>query len=79
MTGTPGAGKRAAIVGSGPAGFYAADFLLKAGFTVDLCTLSTAPAVDPAAAEQTEKPAAPEKPAKKAAPEKTDKKGKGSL
>ena len=27
---------RAAIVGAGPAGFYAADQLLKAGFAVDL-------------------------------------------
>jgi len=43
MSGSPGAGKRAAIVGSGPAGFYAADFLLKAGFAVDLYERLPAP------------------------------------
>jgi ferredoxin--NADP+ reductase len=43
MSGTSGAGRRAAIVGSGPAGFYAADFLLKAGLTVDLYERLPAP------------------------------------
>jgi ferredoxin/flavodoxin---NADP+ reductase len=43
MSGSPGAGRRAAIVGSGPAGFYAADFLLKAGLTVDLYERLPAP------------------------------------
>jgi ferredoxin/flavodoxin---NADP+ reductase len=43
MTGSPGAGRRAAIVGSGPAGFYAADFLLKAGLAVDLYERLPAP------------------------------------
>jgi ferredoxin--NADP+ reductase len=43
MSGSPGAGRRAAIVGSGPAGFYAADFLLKAGFAVDLYERLPAP------------------------------------
>ena len=43
MSGSSGAGKRAAIVGSGPAGFYAADFLLKAGFVVDLYERLPAP------------------------------------
>ncbi len=36
MTATPGEGRRAAIVGSGPAGFYASEFLLRAGLAVDL-------------------------------------------
>ncbi len=35
--------KRAAIVGAGPAGFYAADQLLKAGFEVDLYDLLPTP------------------------------------
>jgi ferredoxin--NADP+ reductase len=43
MSGTSGTGRRAAIVGSGPAGFYAADFLLKAGLTVDLYERLPAP------------------------------------
>ncbi len=43
MSGSPGAGRRAAIVGSGPAGFYAADFLLKAGLAVDLYERLPAP------------------------------------
>src|SRR3954453_23017193 len=43
MSGTSGTGRRAAIVGSGPAGFYAADFLLKAGFAVDLYERLPAP------------------------------------
>src|SRR6185436_10756975 len=43
MSGSPGAGRRAAIVGSGPAGFYAADFLLKAGLSVDLYERLPAP------------------------------------
>lgn len=43
MSGTSGAGRRAAVVGSGPAGFYAADFLLKAGLTVDLYERLPAP------------------------------------
>jgi ferredoxin--NADP+ reductase len=42
MSGTSGTG-RAAIVGSGPAGFYAADFLLKAGLSVDLYERLPAP------------------------------------
>jgi len=37
------AGRRAAIVGSGPAGFYAAEFLLRAGLTVDLYEKLPAP------------------------------------
>jgi len=36
-------GRRAAIVGSGPAGFYAAEFLLRAGLTVDLYEKLPAP------------------------------------
>jgi ferredoxin--NADP+ reductase len=43
MSGTSGTGRRAAIVGSGPAGFYAADFLLKAGVSVDLYERLPAP------------------------------------
>jgi ferredoxin--NADP+ reductase len=43
MSGSPGAGRRAAVVGSGPAGFYAADFLLKAGLAVDLYERLPAP------------------------------------
>ena len=43
MSGSPVAGRRAAIVGSGPAGFYAADFLLKAGLAVDLYERLPAP------------------------------------
>src|SRR6185295_6253095 len=43
MSGSPGSGRRVAIVGSGPAGFYAADFLLKAGFAVDLFERLPAP------------------------------------
>src|SRR6478752_6297808 len=43
MSGTSGTGRRAAIIGSGPAGFYAADFLLKAGLTVDLYERLPAP------------------------------------
>jgi ferredoxin--NADP+ reductase len=39
----PGSGRNAAVVGSGPAGFYAADFLLKAGFAVDLYERLPAP------------------------------------
>jgi ferredoxin--NADP+ reductase len=43
MSGSVGAGRRAAIVGSGPAGFYAADFLLKAGLAVDMYERLPAP------------------------------------
>jgi ferredoxin--NADP+ reductase len=43
MSGSPVAGRRAAIVGSGPAGFYAADALLKAGLAVDLYERLPAP------------------------------------
>ena len=43
MSSGPGSGRNAAIVGSGPAGFYAADFLLKAGFAVDLYERLPAP------------------------------------
>ncbi|HTQ05836.1 MAG TPA: FAD-dependent oxidoreductase [Polyangiaceae bacterium] len=43
MSGSVGAGRRAAVVGSGPAGFYAADFLLKAGLAVDLYERLPAP------------------------------------
>ena len=43
MSGSPGSGRRVAIVGSGPAGFYAADFLLKAGFGVDVYERLPAP------------------------------------
>jgi ferredoxin--NADP+ reductase len=43
MSGSPGSGRRVAIVGSGPAGFYAADFLLKAGFAVDMFERLPAP------------------------------------
>jgi ferredoxin--NADP+ reductase len=43
MSSGPGSGRRAAVVGSGPAGFYAADFLLKAGFAVDLYERLPAP------------------------------------
>ncbi len=43
MSGTSGTGRRAAIIGSGPAGFYAADCLLKAGLTVDLYERLPAP------------------------------------
>lgn len=43
MSGSPGSGRRVAIVGSGPAGFYAADFLLKAGFAVDMYERLPAP------------------------------------
>src|SRR3954466_8887688 len=43
MSGTSGTAQRAAIVGSGPAGFYAADCLLKAGLTVDLYERLPAP------------------------------------
>jgi ferredoxin--NADP+ reductase len=43
MTATPGEGRRAAIVGSGPAGFYASEFLLRAGLAVDLYERLPAP------------------------------------
>jgi ferredoxin--NADP+ reductase len=43
MSGSPVAGRRAAIVGSGPAGFYAADSLLKAGLAVDVYERLPAP------------------------------------
>jgi len=43
MSGSPGSGRRVAIVGSGPAGFYAADFLLKTGFAVDMYERLPAP------------------------------------
>jgi ferredoxin/flavodoxin---NADP+ reductase len=43
MSGSVGAGRRAAIVGSGPAGFYAADSLLKAGLAVDVYERLPAP------------------------------------
>jgi ferredoxin--NADP+ reductase len=43
MSSGPGSGRHAAVVGSGPAGFYAADFLLKAGFSVDLYERLPAP------------------------------------
>jgi ferredoxin--NADP+ reductase len=43
MSSGPGSGRHAAVVGSGPAGFYAADFLLKAGFAVDLYERLPAP------------------------------------
>jgi len=43
MSGSPVAGGRAAIVGSGPAGFYAAEFLLKAGLAVDVYERLPAP------------------------------------
>ena len=43
MTATPGEGRRAAIVGSGPAGFYATEFLLRAGLAVDLYERLPAP------------------------------------
>ena len=43
MSSGPGSGRNAAVVGSGPAGFYAADFLLKAGFAVDLYERLPAP------------------------------------
>src|SRR3954454_24001460 len=43
MSGTSGTAQRAAIVGSGPAGFYAADFLLKAGLAVDVYERLPAP------------------------------------
>jgi ferredoxin--NADP+ reductase len=43
MTESPLAGRRAAIVGSGPAGFYAAEFLLRAGVAVDLYEKLPAP------------------------------------
>jgi ferredoxin/flavodoxin---NADP+ reductase len=43
MTESPLVGRRAAIVGSGPAGFYAAEFLLRAGLTVDLYEKLPAP------------------------------------
>jgi ferredoxin--NADP+ reductase len=43
MSVTPSAARRAAIVGSGPAGFYAAEFLLRAGVQVDLYERLPAP------------------------------------
>ena len=43
MSSGPGSGRNAAVVGSGPAGFYATDFLLKAGFAVDLYERLPAP------------------------------------
>jgi ferredoxin--NADP+ reductase len=43
MSESPLAGRRAAIVGSGPAGFYAAEFLLRAGLSVDLYEKLPAP------------------------------------
>jgi ferredoxin--NADP+ reductase len=43
MSENPGAGGRAAVVGSGPAGFYAAEFLLRAGVAVDLYERLPAP------------------------------------
>jgi ferredoxin--NADP+ reductase len=43
MSESPLAGRRAAIVGSGPAGFYAAEFLLRAGLRVDLYEKLPAP------------------------------------
>jgi ferredoxin--NADP+ reductase len=43
MSSGPGSGRQAAVVGSGPAGFYATDFLLKAGFAVDLYERLPAP------------------------------------
>ncbi|HEY3497754.1 MAG TPA: FAD-dependent oxidoreductase [Polyangiaceae bacterium] len=43
MSATPTPGRRAAIVGSGPAGFYAAEFLLRAGVAVDLYERLPAP------------------------------------
>ena len=43
MSSAPGSGRHAAVVGSGPAGFYASDFLLKAGFAVDLYERLPAP------------------------------------
>jgi ferredoxin--NADP+ reductase len=43
MSSGPGSGRHAAVVGSGPAGFYATDFLLKAGFAVDLYERLPAP------------------------------------
>jgi ferredoxin--NADP+ reductase len=43
MSSGPGSGRHAAVVGSGPAGFYATDFLLKAGFSVDLYERLPAP------------------------------------
>jgi ferredoxin--NADP+ reductase len=43
MAESPHAGRRAAIVGSGPAGFYAAEFLLRAGLAVDLFEKLPAP------------------------------------
>jgi ferredoxin--NADP+ reductase len=39
----PGVGRRVAIVGAGPSGFYAADQLLGAGFAVDLFDLLPTP------------------------------------
>jgi ferredoxin/flavodoxin---NADP+ reductase len=43
MAASPIEGRRAAIVGSGPAGFYAAEFLLRAGVAVDLYERLPAP------------------------------------
>src|SRR5688572_2976089 len=43
MSSGPGSGRHAAVVGSGPAGFYATDFLLKSGFAVDLFERLPAP------------------------------------
>jgi ferredoxin--NADP+ reductase len=43
MSGNRGAGRRAAIVGSGPAGFYAAEFLLREGVAVDVYERLPAP------------------------------------
>src|SRR5689334_25380559 len=39
----PGAGRRVAVVGAGPAGFYATEQLLDAGFAVDLIDLLPTP------------------------------------
>jgi ferredoxin--NADP+ reductase len=43
MSSGPGSGRHAAVVGSGPAGFYATDLLLKSGFAVDLFERLPAP------------------------------------
>src|SRR5262245_44785479 len=43
MSAGSGSGRHAAVVGSGPAGFYATDFLLKAGFAVGLYERLTPP------------------------------------
>ncbi len=43
MAETVASGRRAAVVGSGPAGFYASEFLLRAGLSVDLYERLPAP------------------------------------